>query len=176
MNNSLPPLPPGNIWVGVPGSLGNPGVATPLAPGVPGSIFSIDPAGMPAWTTTLPSGTSVPANQITSGTLQPGTVITAGNGSAIAPTGTGVIEANKLSGSGVNKYSGSIPIPQNAIQMNISYPGLTASSTVLVSIIDPSGQTDQVSVWQKTPGVGFTVMFSGFYPTTTGSLNYLVIN
>jgi hypothetical protein len=162
----------GNIWCG---NINN--VAMPMPPGAIGTILGIDPAnGMPEWLANIPSTMTVSASQITSGVLKSGTVITAGDGTIVSPTGTGVIAANQLTGSGANKYSGSVAIPQNQISMNISYAGVTAGSTVLVSIIDAAGQTDQVSVSQKTPGVGFTVVFSGYYPTSTGSLNYLVIN
>ena len=168
----VPALAQGNIWVG-----NSQGVAQSVPPGPIGTILGIDPAsGMPEWMNYVPSNLSVSASQITSGTLQPGVTIIAGDGSNIYPSGTGQITANGLTGSGINKYSGSIPISQNAITMFISYPGLTASSTVLVSIADPSGQTAQVSVEQKMPGAGFNVTFSGYYPTTTGSLNYIVIN
>ncbi|MDP4219118.1 MAG: hypothetical protein Q8916_02465 [Bacteroidota bacterium] len=169
--NILPPLPPGNMWCGNEAS-----IATPMAPGTIGSILGVDVNGMPEWLTTLPNAVSVSASQITSGTLQPGTAITVGNGSSISPSGTGLIVANRLGGSGVNKYSGTLAIPLNALSMNINYSGVTASSTILVSIIDPSGQTAQVSVANITAGIGFAVIFSGYYPTTTGSLNYIVIN
>jgi len=167
-----PSLPQGNIWIG---DVNN--VATPLAPGAIGTILGIDAAtGMPVWMQYNPSTTTVTANQITTGTVQPGQVIAVGDGAIIAPSGNGLIVANQLTGSGPNKYSGSIPIPQNEMSMNVNYAGVTAGSTVLVSIIDAAGQTAQVSVSQVTPGVGFNVIFSGYYPTTTGSLNYLVIN
>lgn len=171
MAGTLPPLSQGNIWCGTSGN-----VAMAMPPGPTGSIFGINPAGMPEWLTSMPSALTIPASQITSGTLQPGTTITIGDGASITPNGTGLIAANQLIGSGPNRYSGSIPIPQNALSMNISYPGVAATSTVLVSVVDQSGQTDQVSVGQITPGIGFTVVFSGFYPGTTGNLNYLVIN
>jgi hypothetical protein len=95
---------------------------------------------------------------------------------AIPATEQSLVTANSLTGSGVNKYSGSIPIPQNALTMKIDYTGIMSISNVLVTISDPSGQTIQSTVSQVTPGVGFTVVFSGYYPTKTGKLNYLVIN
>jgi hypothetical protein len=170
-SNTLPPLSPGNIWYGNSSS-----VATPLAPSVSGAILSLDNSLMPAWTTMLPASTTVSASQITSGTLAPGTTITVGNGSTIQPSGSGFVIANQLTGSGINKYSASIPIVQNSLIMAVTYTGVIATSVVLASVDDPSGQTIQVSVGQITPGVGFTVMFSGFYPTTTGKLNYVIIN
>jgi hypothetical protein len=92
------------------------------------------------------------------------------------PSQLGIVTANRLAGSGLNKYSGVIPIPHDALIMAITYTGVTSTSTIIATISDPAGQTDQVSIGEITPGVGFTVIFSGFYPTTTGKLNYLVIN
>jgi len=89
---------------------------------------------------------------------------------------SGVVTANLLTGSGANKYSGSVAIPQNALFMQIPYTGVTSNSNVVVSVNDPAGQTNQVSVGAISPGVGFNVFFSGYYPTDTGKLNYLVIN
>jgi hypothetical protein len=94
----------------------------------------------------------------------------------LPPSSSGTVIANQLTGSGTNKYSGSIPIPKNALLMSITYPGITATSNVIVTIKDPIGQTDQVSVSTITPGIGFNVVFAGYYPTSTGVLNYLVIN
>ncbi len=168
--NGLGSLTAGSMWFG---NASN--VPTELPHGAPGTILVIDGSGFPAWSPTLPPATTVPASQITSGTLPPGTNITVGAGSSINP-GAGTINANGIVGSGVGKFSGSVPIPMNTIIMNIAYPGIISSSVVLVSIVDPSGQTDQVSVTGISSGVGFTVQFSGFYPTTTGQLNYVVIN
>lgn len=170
-DNPLPPLAQGNIWVGNSSS-----VAVPLPPGTAGSMFMLDPSLQPIWSAALPPTIMVPASQISSGTLTAGTIITVGDGAAIQPSGTGLIIANGLSGSGPNKFSGMVTIPLNAIDLSIPYPGILASSIVLVSVVDPTGQTAQVSVTGINVGVGFSVMFSGFYPTTTGTLNYLVIN
>lgn len=168
----VPPLATGNIWVG-----NSTGAAQAMPPGPIGSILGIDPfSGIPEWMGYLPSTITVSANQITSGTIQPGVIINSGDGSNIYPSGTGQIIANGLTGSGINKYSGSVPISQNSISLFVTYPGITSVSTVLISIVDPAGQTAQVSVEHMVPGVGFNVTFSGYYPTTTGSLNYLVIN
>ncbi|MEP7235891.1 MAG: hypothetical protein ABI778_11410 [Ignavibacteriota bacterium] len=92
------------------------------------------------------------------------------------PELAGEFTANSLSGSGPNKYSGSVPITQNVLFMTIPYSGIEATSNVVVSVNDPAGQTAQVTVGTITPGVGFNIFFSGYYPTTTGKLNYLVIN
>jgi hypothetical protein len=170
-DNTLPPLAPGNIWVG-----NSSGVSVPLPPGTAGSIFMLDASLQPIWSTTIPSVVMVPASQIGSGTLPIGTTIDVGNGAIIQPSGTGKVIANGLTGSGVDKFSGTVMIPLNAISINVSYPEITASSIALVSVVDPTGQTVQVSVTGISVGVGFSVMFSGFYPTTTGTLNYLVIN
>lgn len=172
ISSVMPSLAAGNIWCG---DVNN--APMPMPPGAIGTILGIDPAnGMPEWLAYIPSTMTISASQITSGTLQVGQTITVGNGASIAPSGGGIVVANQLTGSGPNKYSGSIAIQQNALTMNISYPEVTSTSTVLVSIIDAMGQTAQVSVAQITAGVGFTVMFSGYYPTASGSLNYLVIN
>ncbi len=171
VTNALPTLTAGAIWYG---NASN--IATELPGGPNGSILSISPTGFPQWVTTIPTGILVPASQISSGTLQPGTTIIVGNGATVQPSGTGQVISNGLVGSGLNKFSGSVIIPLNAITLSIPYPGIISTSVVLVSIIDPSGQTDEVSVTSITPGVGFTIRFGGFYPTTTGQLNYLVIN
>lgn len=170
-DNTLPPLAPGNIWVGNSSS-----VATPLSPDTAGAILMLDGSLQPVWSTMLPAAITVPASQLSSGTLQPGTTIMVGNGASVQPAGSGMIIANGLTGSGLNKFSGTVAIPLNAITLNIPYSDILATSIVLVSVVDPSGQTVQVSVTGVSAGVGFTVMLSGFYPTTTGILNYLVIN
>lgn len=169
-NNPLPPLAAGAIWYG-----NAQGVATQLPAGPAGYILAIGANGLPYYTATLPASTSVAPSQITSGTLAPGTTINVAPGSSVVVNG-GVVQSNQLVGSGPGKYSGSVPIPQNSLTMTIPYPGIIASSVVIVSIVDPSGQTDGVSVTNITPGGTFTVQFSGFYPTTTGQLNYCVIN
>lgn len=171
IGNTLPPLASGNIWRG--NSLG---IASAMPPGAAGSILSIDGSSMPKWTTTIPSQITISASQITSDTLAPATTIVVGSGASIQPAGSGKIVANQLSGAGVNKYSGSVAIPQDALILAITYSGATASSVIMASIIDPSGQTDQVSIGQITPGVGFTVIFTGYYPSATGKINYLIIN
>jgi hypothetical protein len=94
----------------------------------------------------------------------------------VPQTPSGVYTANLLTGSGENKYSGCAAIPQNTLYMTIPYVGITATSNVVVSLNDPAGQTDQVTIGTISPGVGFNVFFSGYYPTKTGKLNYLVIN
>jgi hypothetical protein len=94
----------------------------------------------------------------------------------IPQTASGTFTANLLTGTGENKYSGCVAIPQNTLFMTIPYTGITAMSNVVVSVNDPAGQTDQVTVGTITQGVGFSVFFSGYYPTKTGKLNYLVIN
>ncbi len=95
---------------------------------------------------------------------------------AVPQAETGVVIANGLIGTGDGKYSGTIAIPQNALSMKIKYADIKATSNVIVTIFDPAGQTDQVSVGVITPGVGFDVHFTGYYPTPNGKLNYLVIN
>lgn len=170
-SNTLPTLPEGNIWCG-----NSSNVAWPMPPTTPGSILALDGSNRPEWTNSLPGNFTISASQITTGTLQPGVTIDVGNNASIIPYGNGIVAANQLTGSGPNKYSGSAPIAQNTIGLSVNYSAITASSTVLVSIIDASGQTAQASVGQITPGVGFNVTFSGYYPTTTGSLNYIVVN
>ncbi len=169
-SNILPPLSTGAIWYG---NASN--VATELPGGTAGEVLAVGSNGLPYWTATLPASTTVNPAQITSGTLPPGTTINVSPGSTIAVNG-GTVQSNQLVGSGPGKYSGSIPIPQNALTMTIPYPGIISTSVVIVSIVDPTGQTDGVSVTSIVPGGTFTVQFTGFYPTATGQLNYCVIN
>lgn len=173
-NSTLPPLPLGNMWCG--NVLGQ---AEAMPPGDLGAILVVGTSqyGVPApeWATVIPGPVTISASQITSGTIQPGVTINVGPGAIIQPSG-GTVIANGLAGAGPGKFAGEVNIPQFALSMNIPYTGTTASSVILVSISDPSGQTDQVTVSTVTAGVGFTVMFSGFYPTTTGELHYVVVN
>ncbi len=172
--NTLPPLPPGNIWYGNALS-----VATPLAPASSGAILSLNNLLMPVWTTTLPVTITVSANQITSGTLPPGTMIMVGPGAAITPSG-GTIDANMLSGSGPGKYSGKINLTTGINHLDVSDALITALSSVTVSVFDPQAMTFgfvEAQVSQITPGVGFRVIFSADYPASgTGELHYTVIN
>lgn len=173
-NEVLPDLPKGNMWVG--NNLNRP---VPLAPGVIGSFMVIDATGVPSWTTSLPPTTTLSASQITSGMLQPGTLITVGPGSSILPGG-GTVIANGLSGAGVGKFSGKVPIPTNADFLDVSYPGIQAGSAVNVMVNDPnSGVFGYVStqVQSITPGVGFRVIFTAAYPPSgTGQLHWTVVN
>jgi hypothetical protein len=168
--NLLPPLPPGNIWVGNASS-----VATPYAPTGPGAVLTLDNTNRPVWSTIIPSATTISASQITSGTIQPGVTINVGPTSTIQSTG-GTITANSLNGSGIGKYSGAIAIPANASGMSIAYTGIQAGATVLVNITDPALPGVLVFVQTVTPGNGFSVVFSALYPGSTGVLNYTVIN
>jgi hypothetical protein len=138
-------------------------------------IVLADSAGMLSKANSLPQMMAVPFTQITTGANTSATMSVNGSASLI-PQGNGTIAANMLVGSGNNKYSGSVNIPENTLTVSIPYSGVTSTSTVLVTINDPSGQTAHASVENIAPGIGFTVSFSGFYPTTTGKLNYLVVN
>lgn len=167
---TLPPLPPNNIWVGNASS-----VAMPYAPTVPGAFLTLNGSSTPTWSTSLPIGTTLSISQLTTGTLQPGVTFNVGGGSTIVSTG-GTIIANNLNGAGPGKYAGNTPIPQNAISMNIPYPGIQAGCAVSLNINDPNLPGVSVYLQTITPGVGFTVDFSASYPTTTGIVTYLVIN
>ena len=160
---SLPPLARGHLWCGDAN-----GWAWEMPPGPTGTILTVDATSMPSWSSTIS------ASIISSGVLKPGVIITVGNGAQIIPSGSGQNIANDLTGSGPNKYAGSVPIQQFALSMMIPYAQITSGSTVLVTVSDPSGQTDGVTVTGITPGVGFTVAFAGYYPTTSGNLNYIV--
>ena len=172
--NTLPTLAPGNIWYGNALS-----VATPLAPTAAGAILSLNNSLFPVWTNTLPSSITISANQITSGILPPGTTIDVGPGATVEPAG-GTINANMLSGSGAGKYSGKIAIATGANHLDISYPQISALSSVTVSVFDPQATIFgfvEAQVSQITPGVGFRVIFSADYPNSgTGQLHYTVVN
>jgi hypothetical protein len=171
----LPPLTAGNMWVG--NSLN---AAQQFPPGPVGSILTINSSAMPEWSSSLPAEVMMSANQITSGTLQPGVNITVGNGATIVPSGGGNITANGLSGAGIGKYSGKIDLATGINYLDITYPGITAASSVTVSVFDPQATIfgfvgAQVS--EITPGMGFRVIFSADYPNSlTGQLHYTVVN
>ncbi len=167
---SLPPLPPGNIWVGNASS-----VAMPYAPTVPGAILVLSGSSTPTWSTVIPSNTTISASQLTSGTLQSGVTINVGPGSTINPTG-GTNTANNLNGAGPGNYAGAVLIPQNALTLAIAYSGIQNGSSVQVNIIDPGLPGVAAYVTQINPGTGFMVSFSASYPTTTGKVFYTVVN
>lgn len=143
-------------------------------PGIAGQVLTSAGAGAtPTWTN--PSALGTAFNQITSGTNTSAVMIVDGT-AQLRPQGTGVVASNLLVGSGNNKYAGSTPIPLNALTMSVPYSGITATSIVQISILDVSGQTVQLTVGQVTAGVGFDVSFSGYYPSSTGFLHYIVVN
>jgi len=166
----LPSLPVGNIWVG-----DNASVATPFAPIGPGAVLTLDAANKPSWSYAIPAATTITVSQLTSGTLQPGVVLSVGPGATIENTG-GTIVANSLNGAGAGKYSGSIPIPLDALNLTILYSSIQNESSVVVTIKDPGLPGVQAFVENITPGVGFKVVFSAMYPTATGVLSYSVVN
>lgn len=181
VNNTLPPLAPGNIWYGNSSS-----IATPLAPTVSGAILSLDNSLIPSWTNTLPLSMTVSADQITSGVIPAGTIIGVGPGAIIEPVSStvngpvGIINANLLSGSGSGKYSDKITIPTGADHLDIFYAQIAALSSVTVSVFDPQaiifGFVD-AKVSLITAGSGFRVIFSADYPNSgTGQLHYTVVN
>lgn len=138
-------------------------------------IVIADNNGTLSKTNTLPQNVALSFNQITDGINISAAMWVSGS-ATIIPQNGGTVAANSLVGAGLNKYSGSVDIPENSLTMNIDYTGVTAASIVLVTINDPTGQTAQATVDNIMPGSGFTVTFSGFYPTTTGKLNYLIVN
>jgi len=138
-------------------------------------IVVADTAGALSKTNILPQNVVIPFDRIASGMNT--TAVMAVSGSAsLLPQNGGTVASNYLVGAGNNKYSGSVDIPENAVTMSIAYSGVTSTSVILVTIIDPEGQTAQAVVQGIEPGIGFTVTLSGFYPTTTGKLNYLIVN
>ncbi len=167
----LPSLPDGNIWVG-----NNMNVATPYAPTVAGAIMTLDASNRPSWSSSIPSTTTISASQITTGTIQPGVTITVGNGGTIIATTGGNVTANNIAGAGANKYAGAVVIPQNAIGLEIPFSGLLSGAAVQFSVNDPSVPGIIAFMDNMTPGGGFHVSFSAAYPTTTGTLTYIVVN
>lgn len=79
-------------------------------------------------------------------------------------------------GLGEGPRSGSRSIPVNATTLFVPDPLITASSHVVISVFDTSGQTINATVSSITPGAGFLVAFAGFYPTSTGSIAYMVVD
>jgi hypothetical protein len=170
----LPPLAPGNIWVGSPE-----GKAVPLPPLSPGAFMALGPDNMPYWTTEIPPTMTMSFAQITSGILPPGVNLVVGPGSSLTPDG-GEIIANGLSGAGIGKFSGKIAIPTGADFLDVSFPGIQAGSAVNVMVNDPNANvfgyvTTQVEA--ITPGVGFRVTFAASYPPSgTGQIHWTVVN
>ncbi len=170
--NTLPSLPQNNIWVG---NAAN--VATPYAPTVAGAVFVLGPGLTPTWSTTIPSATTISFSQITSG-VNTGQNLQVGGGSTIQPIGGGTVVSNSLIGAGPGKFSGAVTIPLNASTVAVSFPGITASSSVVVTVLDPNASQGTVAatVQSITAGVGFTVFFAADYPRATGLLHYTVVN
>ncbi|MDP4219347.1 MAG: hypothetical protein Q8916_02035 [Bacteroidota bacterium] len=168
----LPPLAPGNIWVG-----NDLSVATPMAPGPVGAVLTVNSLSMPSWSLTIPGPVTISASQITSGTIQPGVTINVGAGGTIQPAG-GTVIANGLVGSGPNKFTGNMPIPPGVPNLFVPYTAIMANASVLVSIVDPNAAVFTVlpTVTSVAPGSGFTVEFSAPYPNPAGTLHYMVVN
>ena len=167
---SLPPLPPGNIWVGNALS-----VAMPYAPTVPGAVMTLNGSSTPTWSTVIPSNTTISVSQLTTGTLQSGVTFNVGTGSTINVTG-GTNTSNNLVGAGPGNYAGTVAIPQNAVSLAIPYTPIQAGSSVMVNIIDPGLPGVAIYLASITPGTGFSVVFSAPYPTNTGKVSYHIVN
>lgn len=109
-----------------------------------------------------------------------------GDSSTLKPTGSGVIESNRLSGAAVSvdansdSYAGRVKIPVGAAELQVRLApavGCTPNSSVTVSQYDQAGNEFLVGTLVTDIATNsFTVKFSATYPTTTGYLTYLVIN
>jgi hypothetical protein len=170
--SALPPLPQNNIWIGNASNQ-----ATPYAPTVAGAVFVLSPTLQPSWSTVIPAGTTISFSQITSG-VNTGQNLQVGAGSTLQPLAGGTVVSNSLVGAGPGKFSGAVSIPLNASTLAVSFPGISASSSVVVSVLDPNASLGVVTatVQSISAGVGFTVFFAADYPRNSGLLHYTVVN
>jgi hypothetical protein len=145
------------------------------------AILSVNSIGVMSWQTALPPSVSTSFSQITSG-INTGQNLQVGDTSFLHPIGTGIIQANKLSGSstGGSSYAGRVPVPQGTTSLTVNLApsvGCTPLSSINVSQFDSTGYSvivgTMVTNIQKD---AFTVQFSASYPTNSGFITYLIVN
>ena len=145
------------------------------------AILSVNSTGVMTWQTTLPGSVTMPFSQITTG-VNTGQNLQVGDTSFLHPVGTGIIMANKLSGSsqGGGSYAGRVPVPQGTTSLTVNLSptvGCTPNSSVTVSQFDATGFSIIVGTMvTEIKQDKFTVQFSASYPTDTGFITYLVVN
>lgn len=145
------------------------------------AILSVNSLGVMSWQTVLPASVTVAFSQITSG-VNTGQNLQVGDTSFLHPVGTGIVMANKLSGStlGGSSYAGRVPVPQGTTSLTVNLApavGCTPSSSITISQFDATGSNIIVGTMvTEILQDKFTVQFSASYPTNTGFITYLVVN
>lgn len=187
------PLTQHHIWVGAFGNR-----PSELAPGTNGQVLTAGPNGAPSWKDPLGLD-DLSTNSMWFGDAndKPIELASPGTGGYLlqtdatgTPTWDNRLTIDSLTvnvdlqiggnvrGAGNGNFSGAYPIPQNAYLVNVPYASIQAGASVTVSIQDTDNSVGNVThrVSQITPGVGFAVELSIFYPTTTGRIDYIVVN
>ncbi len=145
------------------------------------AVMSVNSQGVMTWVNVLPPSVAVPFNLVTSAT-NTGQDLQVGDGSNLHPTGTGVVSANKLSGStqGGSSYAGRVVVPQGTTSLKVNLApsvGCAPNSSVTVSQFDAQGYSNIVATMvTEIIQDSFTVQFSASYPTNTGFITYLIVN
>ena len=145
------------------------------------ALLSVNSAGVMVWQTTLPPSVTVSFSQITSG-VNTGQNLQVGDTSYLHPTGTGIVEANRLSGSttGGSSFAGRVAVPQGATSLTVNLaPSVSCrtNSSITVSQFDSTGFSVIVGTMvTEIKKDAFTVQFSAAYPTDSGFITYLVVN
>ncbi len=145
------------------------------------ALLSVNSAGVMTWQTALPPSVSVSFSQITSG-INTGQNLQVGDTSYLHPIGTGIVEANRLSGStsGGSSYAGRVAVPQGTTSLTVNLsPSVSCrpNSSITISQFDSTGFS--VIVGTMVTDIkkdAFTVQFSAAYPTDSGFITYLVVN
>lgn len=145
------------------------------------AILSVNSAGIMSWQNALPATVTISFSQITSG-VNNGQNLQVGDSSYLHPVGTGLINANKLSGSsqGGSSYAGRVPVPMGTTSLKVNLApsvGCQPTSSVTISQFDAQGYNIIVATMvTEIIKDSFTVQFSASYPTDTGYVTYLVVN
>ena len=188
------PLTQHHVWVGAFGNR-----PSELAPGTAGQVLTIGATGGPTWEDVTAGIDELSHQSIFVGDpnddpmelASPGT-----SGYVLQTDATGNPEWNnsltidnltvedelnvggEFTGAKIGGFSGSAAIPINAYEVDVPYTLIKAGATVNVSITDTDAGVGNITyrVSKITPGVGFTVLLSVFYPTSTGVVEYMVIN
>lgn len=163
------------IWVG--NAQGEP---AELGAGSEGQVLRIS-SGAPSWQSSmeLPAGTTTNSTLVWNGSAwveNTNVTMDPANGNTVVQ---GDVTVNgSLKGAGANRYAGTLSIPVNSYQVSVPYSGIQAGASINVSVSDSDANIGIVParVVSVTPGVGFTVQLAINYDSSTGVLNYVVVN